>query len=95
MFQFLKSHAPLVTLSVDGREVQAPAGTSVALALLASTDGPTRYAPASQGARAPYCLMGICHECNVNIEGQGVTRSCLSSVCHGMRISTETGNGTL
>ncbi|CAD7035666.1 sarcosine oxidase [Pseudorhizobium endolithicum] len=95
MFQFLEPHAPLVTLKVDGRDVQVPAGASVALALLANTGGPTRYSPAAHGPRAPFCLMGVCHECTVEIEGQGITRSCLSTVCPGMRISTETGNGTL
>ena len=78
-----------VTATIDGRSVTARAGDSVAAVLLAEGVLPTRVAPASGAPRAPYCMMGVCFECLVTIDGVGNRQSCLVPVAEGMAIETQ------
>ena len=81
------SHA--VTATIDGRPVTARAGDSVAAVLLAEGILPTRVSPASGAPRAPYCMMGVCFECLVTIDGVGNRQSCLVPIGQGMAIETQ------
>jgi predicted molibdopterin-dependent oxidoreductase YjgC len=80
-----------VSLSVDGRPIAARAGDSVAAALLAAGILACRTTPVSGAPRAPYCMMGICFECLVAIDGVGSRQACLTRVRDGMRIETQQG----
>jgi predicted molibdopterin-dependent oxidoreductase YjgC len=80
-----------VTLSVDGRPVAARAGDSVAAALLAAGIVVCRTTPVSDAPRAPYCLMGVCFDCLVAIDGKGSRQACRVRVRDGMRIDTQHG----
>ena len=75
-----------VALSFDGRALQAPFGCSVAAALLASGVSTFRTTPVSGAPRAPYCMMGVCFDCLVTIDGVASEQACLVRVCDGMRI---------
>jgi D-hydroxyproline dehydrogenase subunit gamma len=69
-----------VEITVDGRAARVRAGDTVAAALL------------SAGApRAPYCMMGVCFECLVTVDGVGNRQGCLVPVAPGMRIETQHG----
>ena len=60
-----------VTLQVNGRPLSVKAGTSVAAALRiadAACMGMARRSVQGE-ARAPFCGMGICQECRVDING--------------------------
>ena len=60
-----------VTLQVNGRPLSVKAGTSVAAALRiadAACMGMARRSVQGE-ARAPFCGMGICQECRVDIDG--------------------------
>ncbi len=59
---------------------------SVAAALLAAGVDYLRSAPVSGTARAPYCWMGVCFECLLEIDGQPNQQSCLIAVQDEMRI---------
>lgn len=85
--------APLrtVVVTVDGRPVEAKAGDSVSALLIVERALPTRRSPVSGAPRAPYCMMGVCFECLVTIDGVGNRQGCLVAVADGMRI--ETGHG--
>ena len=41
--------------------------------------------------RGPYCLMGVCFDCLVAIDGVGSRQACLVRVREGMRIETQRG----
>ena len=83
--------APTVTLTVDGKPVAARAGDSVAAALLAAGILACRTTPVGEAPRAPYCLMGVCFDCLVAIDGQGSRQACLVRVRDGMRVETQYG----
>ena len=80
-----------VTIRVDGRDVRAAATDTVAAALLAAGIGACRAAPVGGGARAPYCMMGVCFDCLVTIDGVGNRQACLVPVREGMEITTGHG----
>lgn len=80
-----------VVVSIDGEPARARAGDSVAAALLAAGRVQCRTTPISGTPRAPYCLMGVCFECLVEIDGVGNRQACLVRVHPGMRIETQRG----
>jgi NADH dehydrogenase/NADH:ubiquinone oxidoreductase subunit G len=88
---FRKLHAPRarVTILVDDRRLVVDAADTVAAALLGA--GITRFRASAVKAmpRAPYCLMGACFECLVEIDDQPQRQACLVPVAEGMRIRTE------
>ena len=69
----------------------APAGVSVAAALLAGGVHDFRSSVVSQTPRAPYCMMGVCFECLVEIDGVPARQSCLIQVQDGMQIRRQIG----
>jgi predicted molibdopterin-dependent oxidoreductase YjgC len=80
-----------VTIQVDGRGVAARAGDTVAAALLAGGRDRCRTTPVSGEPRAPYCMMGVCFDCLVTVDGVGNRQGCLVAVCEGMVIETQQG----
>lgn len=92
LFRRLPDTAPgssrTLTLQVDERALEVPAGISVAAALLLA--GTTAFHPAAVSGkpRAPYCMMGVCFECLVEIDGRPNQQACLVTVREGMRIAT-------
>jgi predicted molibdopterin-dependent oxidoreductase YjgC len=92
MFRRLREpESRAVSLSVDGRPIAASAGDSVAAALLAAGIVACRTTPVSGAPRAPYCMMGVCFECLVTIDGVGSRQACLTRVRDGMRIEIQQG----
>jgi sarcosine oxidase subunit alpha len=83
--------AKRVVFKVDGREIEAYAGDSIAAALLAAGISPTRLSTVSQSPRAPYCMMGVCFECIVTVDGVANRQGCLVPVRDGMQIDTIKG----
>lgn len=79
-----------VTVTVDGRPVEARAGDTVAAVLLAAGARATRVANASGAPRAAYCMMGVCFECLVTVDGVGNRQGCLVPVTESMAIETQT-----
>jgi D-hydroxyproline dehydrogenase subunit gamma len=80
-----------VTFTIDGRPARAFAGDSVAAALLLAGTGHCRSTPVSGARRAPYCMMGVCFECLVTIDGVGNRQACMIGVREGMRVETQHG----
>jgi D-hydroxyproline dehydrogenase subunit gamma len=79
-----------VSISVDGRPVDVPPGTSVAVALL--QEGVYRFRTSVRGEpRGPVCGMGTCFECRVTIDGRPHQRACLVACEAGMAIATSRG----
>jgi predicted molibdopterin-dependent oxidoreductase YjgC len=91
----VESPAARVTLTVDGRSIEARAGDTVAAALLAAGIVEFRTTPVSGAPRGPLCLMGVCFECLVTINGAGSRQACLTFVADGMTVETQHGRRTL
>jgi predicted molibdopterin-dependent oxidoreductase YjgC len=75
-----------VTIDVDGATVAARDGDSVAAALLDAGIVPFRTTPISGAPRAPLCMMGICFDCLVEIDGVANRQACMVTVRDGMRV---------
>jgi sarcosine oxidase subunit alpha len=86
---------PAVTLSLAGRKVSARAGDSVAAAMLAAGLASCRSTPVSGAPRAPYCLMGVCFDCLVQIDGVANQQACLVPVREGMVVEPQEGKRAL
>jgi predicted molibdopterin-dependent oxidoreductase YjgC len=84
-----------VNIRFEGSTVVVPAGISVAAALLLSGAGHFRTTPISSTVRAPYCMMGVCFECLVEIDGHPSRQSCLTTVRDGMEIRRQSGSSDI
>jgi predicted molibdopterin-dependent oxidoreductase YjgC len=80
-----------VTVLVNGRELVAHAGDTVAAAMLSAGLPACRETPVSGTPRGPYCMMGVCFECLVTIDGVASRQGCMELVAPGMRIETQHG----
>jgi thioredoxin reductase len=79
---------PAVGILVDGVRVTARAGDSVAAAMLAARHVTCRRTTVSGSPRAPYCLMGVCFDCLVTIDGTGNRQGCMIEAREGMQVET-------
>ena len=84
-----------VRLTIAGRAVTALRGESVATAALAAGLSSTRSAPVSGEPRAPYCLMGVCFECLMTIDGQPNRQACLVPVQDGMIVEVQSARPSI
>jgi predicted molibdopterin-dependent oxidoreductase YjgC len=91
MFKRLVETAASVALTIDGKAIAARQGDTVAAALMAAGIPHCRTTPVTQSTRAPYCLMGVCFECLVTIDGVGSRQACLVPVRQGMQVETQLG----
>jgi predicted molibdopterin-dependent oxidoreductase YjgC len=82
---------PTIALSIDGITIEAREGDSVAAALLAAGVMVARTTPVSETPRAPYCMMGVCFDCLMEIDGIGSRQACLVPVRAGMVVRTQHG----
>ena len=91
MFKRLADAGTAVALTVDGKPVRARRGDTVAAALLSAGIEHCRTTPVTGAPRAPYCLMGVCFDCLVTIDGVGNRQACLVPVREGMKVETQHG----
>jgi predicted molibdopterin-dependent oxidoreductase YjgC len=80
-----------IRFTFDGRELVGRPGDTVALALLGAGILACRTTPISGAPRAPFCLMGICFDCLVTIDGVPNRQACLAPLAEGMCIETQEG----
>jgi len=94
MFKRLdESPRQTVTVVINGRSVAVPQGESVAAAVLAENIGYSRTTPVKQLPRAPFCMMGVCFDCLMVIDGVPNQQACMVHVREGMRIERQRGSG--
>jgi len=87
--------AAAVSFDFDGHSVTAFEGQTVAQALVAANHRICRTTPVSGSPRAPYCLMGICFDCLVTIDGRQNQQACLIPVAAGMQVTLQDGERQL
>lgn len=78
-------------LILDGSAVEAREGDSVAAVLLASGRTYCRETAVSGTPRGPFCMMGVCFDCLVTIDGIGNRQACLTAARDGMSVETQHG----
>ncbi len=80
-------------MTVDGAPVSGFEGETVAATLLAA--GHVQFCWAGGGApRGPFCGMGVCHDCLVEIDGQPSQRACMTKVRDGMKVARQSTAAT-
>jgi predicted molibdopterin-dependent oxidoreductase YjgC len=75
--------ADAVVFKFDGQIVSAPRGASVAAALLSAGIPSLRSTSVSGASRGPFCMMGACFDCLVQIDGVTV-QACMTPVADGL-----------
>jgi len=80
-----------ITVSVEGEPVKVRAGDTAATAVLAAGLRPSRTTAVSGAGRAPYCMMGVCFECLLEIDGVENVQGCMTQVRPGMEIRRQQG----
>lgn len=91
MFKKLPDGDPAaVTVTVDGQPLRVPASASAAAAVL-MYGGISRTTPVSGAPRTPYCMMGACFDCLMEIDGAPNRQGCVVTVTEGMRINVQRG----
>ena len=80
----------MVTVTLDGDAIRVPGDLSAAAAVLLH-GGASRTTPVSGSSRAPYCMMGVCFDCLMEIDGVPNRQACLVPVAEGMRIRRQQG----
>jgi len=93
MFALLPDHTPeRLTVIINGEAVSVVPGFTAAAAMLLHLSGATRTTAISGEGRAPYCMMGVCFDCLMEINGEPNQQGCLVIVSAGMRINAQQGN---
>jgi len=77
-----------VEITVDGAPFVAREGDSVAAALLAADAVAFSATPISGAPRGPFCMMGVCFDCLVEIDGRPNEQACMTAIAPGMRVVT-------
>lgn len=84
-FEYVSQPNKPVTVRLDGRDYLLPDGENLAAALLAAGVRTIRRTPVSGAPRAPFCMMGACFECLVEIDGT-TRQACMTEVREGLVI---------
>jgi predicted molibdopterin-dependent oxidoreductase YjgC len=84
-----------VAITIDGAAFTARDGDTVAAALFAAGIDACRTTPVTGAPRGPYCMMGACFDCLVEIDGRPNVQGCMARVAPGMRIVTRRAEGRL
>jgi D-hydroxyproline dehydrogenase subunit gamma len=91
MWRRLEPPTETIRFDYEGRAITARAGDSVAAALMAAGETTLRMTAVSGSPRAPYCMMGVCFECLVEIDGVGNRQACLTPAAEGMQVRLQRG----
>lgn len=84
-------NARLLAVTIDGKPFAARDGDTVAATLLAAGLADCRTTPVSGSARGPFCMMGVCFDCLVVIDGQPNQQGCMIPAREGMRVERQQG----
>ncbi|MGQ9517038.1 MAG: (2Fe-2S)-binding protein [Anaerolineae bacterium] len=75
-----------VRVRVDGQEVEAPAGQTIAALLLSLGYRSFNLSKVSHSPRGLFCGQGVCFECEVTLGGGERVRACVTQIEAGMEI---------
>ncbi len=81
-----------VEVTLDGKPVSLPSGVNLAAALLGIGERVSRMSPSSGKPCSPHCLMGVCFECMMEVDGVQ-RQACLTEVREGMVVNRRLDDG--
>ena len=84
-----------VSIIFEGEKLDVEKGLTVASALLVNGNTVFRSSVASGLPRAPYCMMGVCFDCLVEIDGVPNRQACMEIVEEGMKVRRQNGTRKL
>jgi D-hydroxyproline dehydrogenase subunit gamma len=73
-----------IRIKIDDKIYEAEDGEILANVLLREKLTPFRTHPVDNSPRAPFCMMGVCFECLLEVDGKPSTQACLTVVKDGM-----------
>ncbi len=91
--QLSNSSIETVEVTLNGQKIQVSQGMTVAAAALTQGLRFTRTTPVSNSKRLPFCMMGVCYDCLMIIDGKANQRACSTYIKKGMQIKTQQGVG--
>jgi predicted molibdopterin-dependent oxidoreductase YjgC len=92
VFRELAPSGRRVAVRVDGAVRMLPVGMNLAAALLAEGLVAFRATPVSGAPRGPFCMMGACFDCLVELDG-ATRQACMAEVAEGMTVALPKGHG--
>ena len=78
-----------VSIIFEGDNIDVEKGQTVASALLVGGNTVFRSSVVSGQPRGPYCMMGVCYECLLEIDGNYSQQACMIQVSEGMDIKRQ------
>ena len=78
-----------VSINFEGKDLDVEKGQMVSSALLVGGNMVFRSSVASGQPRGPYCMMGVCFECLIEIDGIPNQRACMIPVREAMKIKRQ------
>lgn len=73
-----------VEIIIDEQRYKANKGDLLASFMLENGLVPFRKNPVDRSSRAPFCMMGVCFECLLEINGVPSTQACITTIEDGM-----------
>lgn len=84
---------PVFTVTLDGRQIEALPGQTVAAALWAAGVTSWRNTRGEGRPRGVFCGIGVCFDCLVTVNDRPNQRACLVPLHPGDAIRTQEGTG--
>ncbi|GBH26313.1 (2Fe-2S)-binding protein [Burkholderia vietnamiensis] len=84
-----------VRIHIDGTPPDVPAHYRVAAALLAAGVPACRASAVGGAPRGPFCMMGVCFDCPVDIDGVPNVQGCMTPVRDGRQVRAMQGRARL
>ncbi|MDP7372137.1 MAG: (2Fe-2S)-binding protein [Nitrospinota bacterium] len=85
---FREANGRGVSFTMDGKPLEAFEGETLLAALMAERGWTLRRTECENAARGMFCGMGVCMDCLVHLEGEGLVRACFVFVREGMACRT-------
>jgi len=96
MFRRLHDPEPeAVTINFEGEILKVGVGETVAAAVLTANPGHSRTTPVTGAPRLPFCMMGACFDCLMEIDGIPNRQACMEIVQDGMKVRRQEGKRQL
>ncbi len=95
MFTPIGSSEPTITIFFDGDPILARPGETIAACLFRAGVQSFRTTPVTGSKRLPYCMIGHCFDCLVEIDGVGSRQACLLQVERGMSLRRQDGRSVV
>tara|TARA_B100001250_G_C19143463_1_gene504840 strand:- start:25 stop:312 length:288 start_codon:yes stop_codon:yes gene_type:complete len=89
MFRKLRKSKNTVSIIFEGEKINVEDGQTVAAALLSRGYFVLRDSKINSNPRSVFCMMGICFECLMIIDGFRGQQACLVQVKEGMEIKLQ------